>query len=109
MTPTDCTKTPSTALQSFLMLSYAYYIRMESLVSDTTYDAIAKYLLKHYDDEDFEHQHKYLVTKDMLKAGTAFNLKESDYPLIVVGAAELWIREFHYEQSQKIKVTEKVT
>lgn len=70
--------------QIFLLASYSYYKRYESILPDEDYDKIAKRLLKEWDN--FEHQHKYLITKEDLKAGTAYAIKH--YPTIVVIVAE---------------------
>ena len=63
----------------FLVASYCYYKRFSDIMPDTDYDAIAKRLLKEWGT--FEHQHKYLISKEDLKAGTAYAIKE--YPTIV--------------------------
>lgn len=79
------------ALQHYLMASYAYYILDKNLMEDEAYDALAKLLLEHWDE--FEHQHKYLLTKEDLKAGTAFAISEDKYPNIVIGATKRLIYE----------------
>lgn len=76
-------------LQKYLMASYCYYIRYHSVMPDAEYDQMAMILLKHWDE--FDHQHKYLVTKEDLKAGTLYSV--TDYPKMVVGGAEIWLRE----------------
>ena len=48
-----------------------------------------KRLLEEWDN--FEHQHKYLLTKEDLQAGTAFKIKAKDYPDMIVNAAEMWL------------------
>lgn len=75
-------------LQRYLMASYCYYILHKSPITDEEYDQLAKVLLKYWDQ--FEHQHKHLVTKDDLDAGTLYALRRDDYPLMVQNAAELW-------------------
>jgi len=77
-------------LQRYLMASYAYYILNMSLMGDDEYDQIAKLLFKYYDE--FEHQHKYLVTKDDLSATTLYALRTNDYPLMVRGGVEHWLK-----------------
>lgn len=59
------------------------------MTKDTTYDKLCQYLLKEYDSLD--HVHKSLVTKDMLRAGTAYNLSKECYPSRVRETAEDWI------------------
>jgi NAD-dependent DNA ligase len=78
-------------LQKYLMLSYCYYIRNVSLVSDEEYDVLAKQLLLNWDS--FEHQHKYLVSKEDLEAGTLYHLSALSYPLMVIHAAEIWMKK----------------
>ena len=75
--------------QAYLMASYGYYILNASVISDEMYDNIAKLLLAHF--ADFDHQHKYLVSKDDLTAGTLYHLRGDDYPLMVQLAAERWV------------------
>lgn len=87
------------AFQMFLVASYAYYLRHVSLMSDESYDKIAKALLTNWDT--FEHQHKYLVTKEDLQAGTLYALKAKDYPLIIRTCAELRIRKHEAAQQRK--------
>lgn len=82
-----------------LILSYGYYIRHDNLISDHTFDLMMKMLLKHFDE--VEHVHKYLITKDDLKAGTMYGLKNDDYPKIVRGAWFSVLEE--YRESKKKK------
>lgn len=79
-------------LHKFLMASYLYYHRYESVVPDTEYDQMARDLLGGWDN--FEHQHKHLLSKESLAAGTLFNLREEDYPGMVVGGALLWLNDY---------------
>ena len=73
----------------FLLASFAYYILHQSPMTDDAFDYLCKRLLERYDH--FEHQHKKFITKDMLEAGTAYNLKDTDYPLIVQHATLSYI------------------
>lgn len=75
--------------QKWLMASYVYYHLNRNVMLDTTYDKIAKLLEKEWDT--FEHPHKYLVDKGNLSVTSLYNLKEKDYPRIVVCAANLWL------------------
>lgn len=78
-------------LQLFLMCSYAYYIRYDSLIEDSEYDSITRHLHDHWDE--FDHQHKHLVDKGDLKAGTLYKMSAEDYPMMVRQATEIWMRE----------------
>lgn len=40
-----------------------------------------------------EHHHKHLVTKEGLKAGSGYYLKDTDYPLIVKVTTEKMIED----------------
>ena len=64
----------------YLMCSYAYYVEANPLVSDAEFDQLAKDILK--DWETIEHQHKHLISKHDLEAGTYLG----KYPTIVKGA-----------------------
>jgi NAD-dependent DNA ligase len=86
-------------LQMYLMCSYLYYIRNKSVIPDEQYDKMAKNLLKYWDT--FEHQHKYLVTPDDLRAGTLYHLKHDDYPKVVIGGALLLLDKYESEQRKK--------
>lgn len=81
---------PGAKLQKYLMASYLYYVRFQSVMPDAEYDLLAKDLLEAWDN--FEHYHKHLVTIEDLRAGTLFRLKDKDYPEIVKQGAEIWLR-----------------
>lgn len=88
----ECFKqNPSSCIGWILAASYAYYWRFSSLLNDSTYDKMMKYVLDNYDK--LEHPHKHLLTKDMLKAGTAYNLGVKDYPSVVVVTVERMIEK----------------
>lgn len=93
-------KSLKSCLQKYLMASYAYYIRYTSVMPDSEYDDLAKYLLEHW--HTFEHQHKHLVSEEDLKAGTLFSLNERGYPLMIQAAAEMWIQDVSDKQVQEI-------
>jgi hypothetical protein len=84
---------PSSTISWFLSASYAYYCRYESLLADDVFDKLCKYILDNYDK--LQHAHKHLVTKEMLSAGSGYNLKESDYPLIVKVTTEKFIADLN--------------
>lgn len=86
---TTCLKTvdenPNMLIPWYLMASYLYYIHDESLLSDEVYDEVCarlSYLFK-----TLTHVHKHKIDSGALKAGTAFHMKEEDYPTIVKSAA----------------------
>ena len=92
-----CFKTsPNSTFSWFLICSYAYYCRYESLMSDTAFDNMCKYMLKNYDS--LEHVNKSLVSREMLEAGSGYNLKEDDYPIRVKVIAEGLIREWYNDR-----------
>jgi len=82
-------------VQWYLILSYAYYIEDESLVSDNEYDALCIRLLDKF--EEIEHHHKHLISKEDLRAGTGYALARKDYPSIVISAAKHLKEELNYE------------
>ena len=69
-----------------MMLSYQYYIQGRSLVPDSDYDTICRYLLDNYDK--ITHEHKRFFTRQDLEAGTGYSVARDDYPNIVVYASE---------------------
>lgn len=68
-------------VQHFLMASFAYYHRNESPMTDHAFDRLCQRLLERYDH--VVHPHKYLIDKDMLRAGSGYNLRWEDYPTII--------------------------
>lgn len=73
----------------YLMSSYLYYHEDTQVLSDAEYDQLCKDLLAGW--ETFDHQHKHLVTKEDLAAGTGFGIRK--YPLILISAALSWHRQ----------------
>lgn len=92
-------KSPNTTFSWFLASSYAYYCRYESLLSDETFDKMCAYMLENYDK--LEHQHKHLVTKEMLTAGSGYNLTTDDYPTIVKVTAEKFIQDLNIMRNKQ--------
>jgi hypothetical protein len=76
---------PNLIVPWFLMASYLYYHKNQSLFSDEYYDELSKELLSRWDQ--VEHRHKHLITKEHLIAGSLYNLKEDDYPKFCKSAA----------------------
>jgi len=70
----------------YLVHSYIYYHLDNSVIADSEYDQMAKYILEHYDELD--HPHKHLISKDALEAGTML-LREDEYPAIVRDTAKM--------------------
>lgn len=66
----------------YIMAAYAYYVDDNPILEDSTFDRLAKRLLKHWDE--IEHFHKEFLNKDMLEAGTYLG----DYPSRVKGAVD---------------------
>lgn len=59
---------PNLLIPWYLMAAYAYYIDDDPIVSDQTFDSMAKKLLKNWDN--ITHIHKDHITKEDLEAGT---------------------------------------
>lgn len=77
----------------YLILSYAYYYRDVSLVSDELYDRICKDLLAAINSSEIEHRHLRLCDTGALAAGTAYHLLKTDYPSMAVSCATQFIKE----------------
>lgn len=75
----------------FLMTSWLYYHHDITLVTDTEFDVMTRLMIEHWDT--IEHRHKQLITRGMLGAGTAFNLRDEDYPEITKSAASHLAKE----------------
>ena len=87
-------------IHHYLLSSFSYYILHSSPMQDEAFDWLCKELLDNYDNID--HTHKHYVDKEALKAGTAYHMKESDYPLIVQHGAEHYIRKCESGEMEKI-------
>lgn len=79
----------NTMVPWYLLASYLYYHKDESLLTDNTFDKLCVDLLDNY--ESITHIHKHLINKEDLKAGSCF-LKEEEYPLIVKYTADSMIK-----------------
>ncbi len=80
----------------YLMSSYLYYQAcVDSPWSDAQFDWACKKLLRLWDD--FDHDHKYLTSKESLQAGTGFSI--SEYPTITKNCAMEW-----YDETQREKL-----
>lgn len=78
---------PNAMVSWYLIASYAYYERNESLLSDHYFDYLCKDLLEQI--EDIEHVNKNLLDMSALEAGTGFGIR---YPLRVQHIGESFIR-----------------
>ena len=76
-------------IAKYLMCAYASYELDKPLISDTEFDMLAKEILDNWDN--IEHMHKYLLTKDMLVAGTYLG----EYPNMVKGAVGNYMKELN--------------
>lgn len=68
----------------YLAASYLYYERDVSLMRDSDFDGMCREMHDRWDD--IEHQHKHLVSREALRAGTGFGIK---HPARVINAATL--------------------
>lgn len=75
----------------WLMASYVYYCRsdLESILEDKEFDTLTRILMTNFDKlADLEYKTiPNLVTMERLRAGTAYDLREHDYPSITRNAA----------------------
>ena len=72
----------------YLMAAYAYYELDAPILTDATFDALAKRLLVAW--PRIEHRHKHLISVEELEAGT---LLSRDLPEIVKGSAAALLRD----------------
>lgn len=70
----------------YLMLSYLYYKCHESVVPDPVFDMLCVRILDNYEEAQ-KHQHAHLFDEGLLRAGTAYTIKEKDYPNITKSSA----------------------
>lgn len=63
----------------YLVCSYLYYIKYDTCpISDLEYDTLCRELLAEFDT--IEHELKYLLDKDSLRAGTGYQIGDQHYP-----------------------------
>ena len=65
----------------YLLASYAYYHLQESPMPDDAYDRLCERLAQRW--EHVQHQHKHLIDRDALTAGTGYYLAADAYPLML--------------------------
>lgn len=74
-----------------LMAGYAYYVHDQSMLSDELFDELMTKLKGSW--LSVKHRHKKLIKMEHLKAGTLYDLKEQDYPLLTRDAAASLLKE----------------
>ncbi len=86
----------------FLTTSFLYYHHNISVISDAVFDRLCVRLLEGLDA--IEHQHKHLIDKEALQAGTGFHISFNEFPLRIQGAAmSLLDTETHLYLHQKME------
>ena len=69
----------------YLMAAYTYYHEDQPILSDQSFDKLAKLLKKNW--TEIQHRHKHLISEEELEAGTLLLDKDS-FPLIAVDTAK---------------------
>jgi NAD-dependent DNA ligase len=77
----EISRCPNAIVPWWLMASYLYYRRGESLLSDGYFDQLCRDLIANWDA--IEHRHKHLIDREQLDAGTGYYLASADYPTII--------------------------
>ena len=78
---------PGRCVSLYMMSSYLYYQKNESVISDELFDQICKKILDNW--KDIKHPHKRFIRYVDLKAGTGYAIKK--YPSMVISSAERWL------------------
>lgn len=78
------------AISWYLMSSYLYYIKDQSVLTDYDYDVLCTRLLREWEGRKI-HPHHHLLSKDALMAGTGYSIKKQDYPWGIKVAANDWL------------------
>lgn len=73
---------PNMTVPWYLMASYAYYEEDDPILSDGSFDRLAKKIINEW--ENITHMHKDFLNMDMLEAGTYTGV----YPTRIKGALE---------------------
>ena len=72
----------------FLIASYAYYEKKETLMADETFDLLAARILAEWDSLD--HPYKSLISKENLQTQSTYDLS---YPESIVAQAQALLAE----------------
>jgi NAD-dependent DNA ligase len=64
----------------YIMAAYAYYKEDDPIISDTTFDNLATFILENYDK--INHPHKVYLDQSTLEAGTYLG----EYPRLAIDA-----------------------
>lgn len=86
---------PNLAVSWWLISSYAYYMRDETLISDEFFDYLTLLIKENY--EQITHENKDLITPERIACGSAFDLRI--YPTRVMVCAEQLITQVHKARS----------
>lgn len=73
----------------YLVACRLYYQENISIMTDTLFDSLCKYLLDNYEEIKEEIWHKNLLDKELLKAGTGYSLS---YPAPIYLISQHYIR-----------------
>jgi NAD-dependent DNA ligase len=64
----------------YIMAAYAYYKEDDPIISDSTFDKLASFILENYDN--INHPHKVYLDQSTLEAGTYLG----EYPRLAIDA-----------------------
>ena len=85
----DYKKSPASAVWWLIISAYLYYIRDYSLLTDETFDKMAKVIL----EKKIKHSKlSHLFTDEDLAAGSLFKIKPTEYPDFIREAGERILR-----------------
>ena len=68
------------AVPYYIMAAYAYYKEDDPIMSDSTFDKLATFILENYDN--INHPHKVYLDQETLAAGTYLG----EYPRLAIDA-----------------------
>lgn len=93
----------------WLMSSYLYYCRtdVESFLTDKEFDTLTHILIGNFDElQKLEYRTvPELITMERLRAGTAYDLREHDYPTITKSAAMSATKDKFWTLRQEFRFT----
>lgn len=84
------TSGPGALVSWYLMASWGYYHRDLSLISDGLFDELCVQLIASWDKVQY-HPHAKVLDIEALRAGTGYQIKEADYPMIVRSAVRFLV------------------
>lgn len=89
------------AVPWFLMTSWLYYHKDINIISDVAFDRLCRIIDESW--SDIKHNHKHLIRRSDMKAGTGYSIPDHKFPLRVKSAAMSLYHEVQEENGHGLQ------